>query len=82
MSAGVITSAHSFKKQDDIASGPRSLCGFKSLSSFSTPLLLMVKDLVFGYVLPEIVAMAFRSSLVKALSNCSLRMVDFPFGSL
>ena len=59
-----------------------SLVWVQTISSFSTPLLLIVKDLIFGYKLPDIEGMAFRSSLVKALPNCPLRMVDFSFGSL
>ena len=42
----------------------------------------MVKDLIFRYGLPDIEGMTFRSSLVKALPNCSLRIVDFSFGYL
>ena len=67
---------------DDILPGPWALCRVKYRSSFSTPLLVMVKGSIFGNGVPDIQGMVSRSSLVNTLPNCSIRMVDLALRSL
>lgn len=73
-SAGVISSASSFRKRADMASGPVALCALRLLNSLWTPRGLMTMLSIVENGLGPLSGVWLVSSEVKMDLNCSFRM--------
>ena len=67
--SGDMFDAISFRKREEITSGPLALCGFKPLSIFLTPLFCITSDGASDFRLFPMEGMLIHSSLVKADTN-------------
>ena len=66
--------AISFKKREEISSGPLALCGFKPSSIFLIPLSCIISGGALDFRLFPMEGMLLLSSLVKTDANWSFRI--------
>lgn len=78
----MISSASSFRKRADMASGPVALCALRLLNSLWTPRGLMTMLSIVENGLGPLSGVWLVSSEVKTDLNCSFRMLALDCGSL